>query len=254
MDRHQKILEILKEKKNVKVQDLSDALNTSTVTIRKDLKILEAKKLLFRKHGGASLEQPYVNDKPINEKEFINVKEKSAIGIEASKIISDDQYIIIASGTTVLAFAKHINPLIKTTVVTSALNVAIELLNKPNIEVLQLGGYIRQSSNSVIGHYSELILKETACSKLFLSVDGIDLDYGLTTSNALEAHLNQQMIESSKEVIVLADSSKFGKKSFGRICEIDQVDHIITDNKISKDIVEKIKSLGITITIANHED
>ncbi len=254
MDRYDKILNILKEKKKVKVKYLSDLLNTSTVTIRKDLKLLESKKLLFRVHGGASLEQPFVNDKHVNEKEFINAQEKDAIGREASKLISDDQFILIASGTTVLAFARHINPLQKITIVTSALNVATELLNKPNVEILQLGGYIRQTSYSVMGHYSELILKEIACSKLFMSVDGIDFSYGLSTSNGLEAHLNQKMIESSKEVVVLVDSSKFGKKSFGRICGLENVDHIITDKNISKDFYDKIVALGINVTISDSDE
>lgn len=253
MDRHDRILAILKEKKRVKVQYLSEMLDTSTVTIRKDLKILEANKLLFRVHGGASLEQPFVNDKHINEKEFISSKEKDAIGREAAKIIAEDQFIIIASGTTVLALARHINPLNKITIVTSALNVATELLNKPNVEILQLGGYIRQTSYSVIGHYSELILKEIACSKLFLSVDGIDLEYGLSTSNGLEAHLNQQMIEASKEVVVLVDSSKFGKKSFGRITGLEHVDHIITDKNIPEDTYKKLVDMGITVTVADFE-
>ena len=250
MDRHQKIIDILNEKKDVTVQYLSAELNISAVTIRKDLRMLENKKLLYRNHGGATLSKPFVNDSHVNVKEFINAKEKSAIGKEAARIINDDQYIIIASGTTVLAFARQINPSNRITIVTSALNVAIELVNKDNVEVLQLGGYIRKSSNSAIGHYSELILKETACSKLFLSVDGIDLDYGLSSSNALEAHLNQQMIESSEEVIVLVDSSKFGKRSFGRICGLDNVDHIITDKSISKEIADRIIDLGIKLTIA----
>jgi len=247
--RHQKILTVLEQQKTVSVNNLSKMLETSTVTIRKDLKLLESKRLLFRNHGGASLENPYVNDKSVNEKEFINAKEKDSIGREAAKTISSDQYIIIASGTTVLAMAKYINPLKNLTVVTSALNVATQLLKNPAVEVLMLGGYIRPSSNSVIGHHSEMILKETACSKLFLSIDAIDLEHGLYTSNTLEAHLNQKMIESSKEVIILADSTKFGKKSFGRICGIDQIDHIITDSNISSAIVKKVQSLGIKITV-----
>ncbi|HFA50617.1 MAG TPA: DeoR/GlpR transcriptional regulator [Bacteroidetes bacterium] len=247
--RHKQILEILKEKRQVKVKDLSESLNTSEVTIRKDLKLLETNRLLFRNHGGASLDNPYVNDRSVNEKEFIHASEKSAIGREAAKIIAKDQFIMIASGTTVLAFAKYINPLKKLTVVTSALNVAIELLKKPTVEVLQLGGYIRPSSCSVIGHYSEMILKETACSKLFLSVDGIDLDYGLSTTNTLEAHLNLKMIDSATEVVVLADSSKFGKKSFGRICGIEQVDHIFTDKNIAPEYLKKMKSLGVKVTV-----
>ncbi len=249
IERHAKILEIIKKKKQVKVQDLSKTLETSTVTIRKDLKHLESKLLLFRNHGGASLENPYVNDKSVNEKEFIHTKEKLAIGKFAAGCIEDDQFIIMASGTTLLSMANFINPVKKLTVVTSALNIAVRLLENPNIEVLQLGGYIRPNSYSVIGHYSEMILKETACSKLFLSVDGIDLDYGLTTTNALEAHLNQIMIESAKEVIALIDSSKFGKKSFGRICGLEQVDHIITDSNISEDTVKKLRLLGVNVTV-----
>lgn len=250
MDRHQIIVNILKEKKNITVQELSTILNISAVTIRKDLRLLENKNLLYRNHGGATLTKPFVNDSHVNIKEFINAECKLAIGKEASKILDDDQFIIIASGTTVIAFARQITTLNKITIVTSALNVANELLNKENIEILQLGGYIRHSSNSVIGHYSELILKETACSKLFLGVDGIDLEYGLSTSNAQEAHLNQQMIKSAEEIVVLADSSKFGKRSFGRICGLELIHHIITDNGISKEIADRIDALGIKLTIA----
>lgn len=249
--RHKKIIEILNKEKEVKVQQLSEVLDISAVTIRKDLKLLEEKRLLHRNHGGASLESPYVNDRSVIEKELINSKEKSSIGLQASKLIQDDQFIILASGTSILAMAKHIKPLRKLTVVTSALNVAMSLANNENVEVLQLGGYIRPSSHSVIGYYSEMILSETACSKLFLSVDGLDLDYGLSTTNSLEAHLNQRMIASSKEVIVLVDSTKFGKKSFGRICGLDHVDHIITDNKINIKTAEKIRSLGIDLTICD---
>lgn len=247
--RHQKILKILREEKSVKVQDLSKTLDTSMVTIRKDLKILEGKRLLFRNHGGASLESPYVHDRSVSEKEFINAADKAAVGKKAAGLIGEDQYIILASGTTVLAMAEFINPLNKLTIVTNALNVGIKLAKRDNIEVLQLGGYIRPNSYSVIGHYSEMILNETICSKLFLGVDGLDLEYGLTTSNALEAHLNQQMIKSSKEVIVLADSTKFGKKSFGRICGLEDIDCIITDSKIDSKTADKIVSTGINLII-----
>ncbi|MEN8156812.1 MAG: DeoR/GlpR family DNA-binding transcription regulator [Bacteroidota bacterium] len=249
-NRHKRIIAILEQDKQVTVQHLSKVLNTSAVTIRKDLKLLERNRLLFKTHGGASIESPYVNDQPVNEKEFINAQEKSAIGREAVKMLDNDQYIIIASGTTALEFARHINPLKKLTVVTSALNVALELLRKPTIELLMLGGYVSPSSHSVIGQYPTKILEEIACSKLFLGVDGIDLDYGLSTTNALTAHLNKQMIKSARRVIVLTDSTKFGKRSFGRICGIDQVDHIITDKNVAPDIVKKIKSMGIGITVA----
>ena len=133
--------------------------------------------------------------------------------------------------------------------ITSALNVALELVQQPQIEVIQLGGLLRKSSSTVTGPYSENILQDVFCSKLFLGVDGIDLEFGLTTTSALEAHLNRQMIAASQKIIVLADSTKFGKRGFGKICGIDQVDHIITDSGISSQTVKALETLGIKVSI-----
>jgi len=115
--------------------------------------------------------------------------------------------------------------------------------------VIQLGGMLRKSSSSVMGPYSESILKDFFCSKLFLGVDGIDLEFGLTTTNMMEAHLNRQMISVSQKTIVLTDSTKFGKRGFGKICNIDEIDHIITDSGISEHVVKQLQSLGVTVTI-----
>jgi len=112
-----------------------------------------------------------------------------------------------------------------------------------------LGGMLRKSSSSVMGAYAEDILKDFFCSKLFLGVDGIDLDYGLTTTNVMEAHLNRQMIQVSNKTIVLADSSKFGKRGFGKICDIEDVDQIITDDGISSHLVDSLEAKGIKVTI-----
>ncbi|MGS2740101.1 DeoR/GlpR family DNA-binding transcription regulator [Sinomicrobium sp. M5D2P17] len=249
MNRHKQILDKLAKEKHVEVLELSKELQTSAVTIRKDLRLLEEKGLLFRTHGGASLENPYVNDRHVHEKEKVQTEEKKAIAAAAARLVDTAESIIIASGTTVLAFARAIQPKEKLIVITSALNVAMELLRHPNIEVLQLGGYTRHSSSSVTGHYAEMILEETSCNKLFIGVDGIDLDFGLTTTDITEAHLNQKMIRSAQEVIVLADATKFGKKGFGKICELDQVDHIITDKSISPALVKKLRDQGIMVTV-----
>ena len=111
----------------------------------------------------------------------------------ATRIVQNDS-ILITSGTTVQAFSKYIKAKNKLTVITSSLHVVLRLLNDKNIEILQLSGYIRHSSASVIGNYSEYILKNVSCSKLFLGVDGIDLEYGLSTTNLEEAELNQKML------------------------------------------------------------
>tara|TARA_R110002051_G_scaffold209392_3_gene275233 strand:+ start:3297 stop:4052 length:756 start_codon:yes stop_codon:yes gene_type:complete len=249
MKRHQDILERLQEEKYVEVSDLCKSMNVSAVTIRKDLKILEEKGLLFRTHGGASLDNPYINDRSVNEKEKISVSEKNEIAEVAAQLILENDSIMIASGTTVQALARYIKPKGKLTVITSSLNVTLELIKFKEVDVLQLGGYVRHSSSSVVGNYAGYILDNISCSKLFLSVDGIDLEYGLSTTHLEEAQLNKRMLSAAQKIILLADSSKFGKKSFAKICDLDQIDEIITDKGISRPLIDKLEEKGITVTV-----
>ena len=214
-----------------------------------DLKLLEEKGLLFRTHGGASLENPYINEKGVVEKEKISVEEKNGIAQAAAKRIDENDSIMMASGTTVQAFSKFIKPKNKLTVITSSLYAVLHLINNRNIDILQLGGYVRHSSASVIGSYAAQILENVSCSKLFLGVDGIDLDYGLSTTNLEEAQLNQKMLASAQKTIVLADSSKFGKKSFAKICDFDAINEIITDNGIPTSTKKKLEEKGVKVTI-----
>jgi DeoR family transcriptional regulator of aga operon len=248
-DRHQHIITKLRKEGNVKVVDLCSELNVSSVTIRKDLKLLEDKHLLFRTHGGGTMSNPYTADKPVKEKEKIQSGEKSNIGEAAANLVEPNDCILIASGTTVLSLARNIYPKGNLTVITAALNVAMELIRHPEIEVIQLGGILRKSSSSVTGSYAEKILEDFSCSKLFLGVDGIDLEFGLTTTNMMEAQLNKKMIKASQKTIVLADSTKFGKRGFGRICGLEDIEQIITDSGISDHMVESLKGMGLEITI-----
>lgn len=248
-ERHQHILDKLKKEGSVHVLDLCESLAVSSVTIRKDLKLLEDKNLLFRTHGGATLTNPYAADRPVIEKAKIHSVEKIGIGEAAAKLIEPNDCILIASGTTVLSFARSLQPKGNLTVLTAALNVALELIHHPEIEVIQLGGLLRKSSSSVTGNYAEKILDDFSCSKLFLGVDGIDTEFGLTTTNMMEAQLNRKMIAASQKTIVLADSSKFGKRGFGKICGLEDIEQVITDSNISDHMVETLKGMGIEVTI-----
>lgn len=251
MKRHQHILEKLAQDKYLEVSELCDLLDVSAVTIRKDLRFLEQKGLLFRTHGGASLDNPYINERAVFEKEKLSVEEKNGIAQKAVELIVENDSILIASGTTVQAFSKYIKPKHKLRVITSSLHVVLQLIPYDSIEILQLGGYIRHSSASVIGSYAAQILENVSCSKLFLGVDGIHLDYGISTSSLDEAELNKLMIKATQKVIVLADSSKFGKKSFAKICPLEQVDEIITDSGITKASRKRLEELGVKITIVD---
>lgn len=249
IDRHQRIINKLAQEGSVNVLDLCTELSVSSVTIRKDLKFLEDKDLLFRTHGGATLANPYTSDRSVNEKVKIRSGEKSSIGSAAASLIQPDDCILIASGTTVLSLAKSIHPKTSLTVITAALNVALELIHHPGIEVIQLGGILRKSSSSVTGTYAEKILDDFSCSKLFLGVDGIDVEFGLTTTNMQEAQLNRKMIGAAQKTIVLADSTKFGKRGFGKICGLEDIEQVITDKGISDHMVKTLTGMGIEVTI-----
>lgn len=164
-ERHNAILELLKQRGSVPVSDLAEILKVSSVTIRKDLTLLEEKKLLFRTHGSAILINPYINDRHVSEKEKLNPEEKQAIGKKAASLISPDDTIIIASGTTMFFLAHEIVPQEHLTVITSSITVTSMLARYKNIDIIQLGGLVRNSSVSVVSEYAE------KCWKTFRAVN-----------------------------------------------------------------------------------
>ncbi|TZF82737.1 DeoR/GlpR transcriptional regulator [Pedobacter sp. BS3] len=249
-DRHQLILKKLQQEGRVNIQELSESMKVSGVTIRKDLKVLEDKNLLFRTRGGGSINNPYAIERTINEKELINAEEKQKIARAAVSVIGENDSIIIGSGTTVFELARCLHPTKHLTVITPAVKVTLELSNRPNVEVLQLGGLIRANSSSVAGSYAEQILGEISCGMLFLGVDGIDFDFGFSITNLAEATLNHKMIESAQTVVILADSSKFGRRGLGRVCGFEQVQYVITDNKVSPSAVAQLEEKGIKVIVA----
>lgn len=248
--RQAQILEILLKEEAINVTVLAELLNVSTVTIRKDLTELEQANKLYRSHGKAIIINPFSYNRSVNEKEKIAVEQKDAIGREAAKLITRDDSIIIASGTTVHALARNIKPIHRLTVVSASLTVSEILSQDENNDIVQLGGMLRHSSLSVVGQYSKQILENCSFSKLFIGVDGIDFDFGFTTTDMREAELNQQMMRAAQKVIVLADSSKFGKRGFAKIGNIEDIDIIITDAGVSQNVINLINDHGITVIIA----
>ena len=185
-ERQSIILELLIQHNSILVTDLATHLNVSSVTIRKDLTDLEREKKLYRNHGKAILIDPYIDNRNVSEKEKLYVEEKRLIGMKAASLITPKDSILIASGTTMHALARSIVPADELTVITASMEVSNILASEKNIYIIQLGGILRHSSLSVVGKYAENILADFSCSKLFIGVDGIDLDFGITTTNMME--------------------------------------------------------------------
>lgn len=245
------IVEVLIKEEAMSVSELAELLDVSSVTIRKDLNELEQAGKLYRSHGKARIINPFTLNRSVSEKEKMAPEQKDAIGREAAKLIDRDDSIIIASGTTVHALARNIKPIHRLTVVTASLQVSVILSQDESNDIIQLGGMLRHSSLSVVGQYSKSILENCSFSKLFIGVDGIDFNYGFTTTDMREAELNQQMMRAAQKVIVLADSTKFGRRGFAKIGNIEDIDMVITDSGVNPNVVKQIKEHGIEVVIAH---
>jgi len=249
-DRRAQILAQLQEKGRVEVQELSEQFHVSTVTIRNDLTYLEGKSLLYRTRGGAINQTKVAMDLALSEKARKNAELKRRIGLKAVELIQDNDTIILDSGTTTLEIARHLKKFKHLTVITHAINIATELAGIESIEVIMPGGMLRDKSFSLVGPQTEENIRNYFCDVLFLGVDGFDVDYGVSTPCVAEAQLNRVMAEIAREVIVVSDSSKFGKRSLAHILPVSKIHKVITDDGISQEDREKLISGGVNVIIA----
>ena len=248
-ERRALILEKLDSNGQVEVNSLSKELGVSEVTVRNDLSRLEGKNMLIRARGGAIKLDRVGVDFAISEKKQHNHEEKRLIGLAAAKLIEDGDTIILDSGSTTMEIAKNLQKEDSLTVITNALNVAHHLAEHTKANVIVPGGFLRKTSLSLVGATAEDSFRNYFCDKLFLAVDGFSSTHGLSTPNVEEAHLNRVMIEISKRVIVVTDSSKFQKRSFAFIAPITAVDVVVTDSGIPPGDLKKLEDAGIHVII-----
>ena len=248
-ERHKYILDNINQKGFVKVADLAEALGVTPTTIRKDLNILESRGALHRAYGSALTSSAPVLDINLNTKRLHHFAEKRRIAQRAVSLVGDNDSVIISSGSTMAVFAENLTPKGRLNVVTPAVNIAMLLGDVPGITVMQLGGILYGNSMCVTGIEAINKLSQIHCSKIFFGVDGIDAEAGITCLAMEEADLTRKMFDVCDMAIVLADSSKIGFKGFSRICQIDEIDVIVTDSGISLESKRKIESLGVRVIV-----
>ena len=246
--RHQAILDILQLQGSVSVAALAERLDVSEVTIRKDLTLLEEQKLLYRSHGRAVMITPYLGNLPLHAGEGQAVLEKRAIGKAAAALVHEHDSVLLTAGTTTLYTAKELADLKNITVISASVSAASMLSQSKGIEVVQLGGQVREKSVSTVGSFTEQMLSFFSCDLLFMGADAIDLSFGVTTSSIVEASRDRKMMDAAKKTVLLVDSSKFGKKGFSKICDCSRIDQIITDDKIPQEYFDALQELGIEVT------
>src|SRR5271169_3867015 len=248
-ERQRAILEIMRREGRVLVVDLAKQFHTSQVTIRKDLEILHVKGRVHRTHGGAlPAREGALEDPTLREKEKLHRKEKLRIAEVAARMVQEGQVAILDSGTTTTAIARALRHFQNLTIVTNAVNIAVEL-SGTSVEVILTGGILRKNSFSLVGPIAEETLRRLNADLLFLGVDGFDVHYGLSTPNLLEAKVNRVMVEVAKRTIAVCDSSKFGRRSLSLIVPPLALQEVITDRGIPKSDLRVLKQAGIEVTL-----
>ena len=250
-ERRRETLGLLEEQGRVTVEGLADRFQVSAVTIRSDLEHLASEGLLVRSHGGAILPLNPQTEYPLQIKKTLHRAEKIRIGRAAAQLIQPGQTLILDSGTTTAEVARAIK---KTntgalTVITHALNIGQELLDAPNISLIMIGGVLRHVAGSFVGPQAERMMSELHADHFFLAVDGIDPQAGPSTPDVLEALLNAVMMRAAKEVTVIADATKFGRRSLSIIGDIRSIHRVITDDRVNEEMVCQLRKIGIDVII-----
>jgi DeoR family transcriptional regulator, aga operon transcriptional repressor len=247
--RRRNLLDLVDQNGQVTVADLVKRFSISAVTVRSDLDALASIGAIVRSHGGAVRRLEATQDYPLRTKETLHHAEKVRIGKAAAELVRAGETIILDSGSTTVEIARHLKKLKlpSLTVITNALNIAAELADHAGISLMMIGGLLRPISCSFVGPQAEAMMNDFHADRLFLAVDGFDLENGPSTPDVLEAQLNNVMIRSAKEVNVVADFSKLGRRSVSKIGPFDRIRRLITDKRAAPEFTEGLRKKGIEV-------
>lgn len=249
-ERRRRIIDIVETDGHAMVNELAKQFGISAVTVRGDLEALAQVGSITRSHGGALPASMTRVDTPLHVKEIRHLVEKRRIAAAAVRLIDDGDTIILDSGSTTAEITHCIRERTwqSLTVITNALNIALELNGVVGVRVMMLGGMLRPTSYSLVGQDAEQALGRLTAERLFLGVDGIDPRVGITTPDPQEASLNALMMRIARETIVVADSSKLGQRSLSVIASVDDLNVLITDTSASPAMVEAMQQRGVKVT------
>ena len=251
-DRTEEILKELLRTGEVLVTELVSQLNVSPATVRRALRSLERKGLLRRTHGGAVpleplLYEPFRHVSSFQEQEKHRVLEKRQIGLAAAELVADGDTIAIGAGTTTTQVARSIRHRKGITIVTNAINIAMELSHRDDLKVLVTGGWVSGSWFALVGPGAIHSAGEMFVDKAFIGVDGIHVERGLTTNYPDQATIHRAMVKQARRTIVVADHHKLGVVGTALICPITDVHALITDRAAPEEAIAPFSAAGVEV-------
>lgn len=248
-ERQNEIVRRLKERQSVRIGDLTKIFNVTRETVRRDIYELEKQGIVKKVHGGAVLNKASA-ETPYSLRSVSRTGQKEAIARKAADFVEDGDTLYIDLGTTTLLFAGELRSKQHITVITNALQVAIELSRHPSAKVILCGGELRPSELSLSGPTAIKGVEDFFVDKAFVGAGGISVVHGVTDYHVGEAEMRRTMLKKAKENFILVDASKFNVAAFTKVCGIDTVDNIITDQAVPEIEIALFKEQGLDLILA----
>jgi DeoR family transcriptional regulator of aga operon len=245
--RRSRIVDLAKSNGAVRSSELSAFFDVSVVTIRQDLGVLVKRGLLARTYGGAVAVDAQKSDTAFQVRQAHNAEQKQQIGEFAASLVQPGETILVDAGTTTIEIAKRLPENVDVTVVTCAVNVALEAVQRQGVNVILCGGILNAKTLAVTGHHVERTLAELHADRLFLATYAVNLEKGLCERNFQGASLKRALIHSAREVNVVCDSTKFSCVAPIVTAPLSAVHRIITDSGITGEDFEKLTQRGISV-------
>ena len=249
-DRQLQILQLVERQQRISVADICVTFDVSEATARRDLETLAGQGKVQRVHGGAIALTEAPPESPILQRDREQSDEKARIGQAAAALVHSGDTVFLGSGTTVLEVARALRARSTLTVITNSLPVVNVFAGLENIEVICLGGMLRDSELSFIGHITEQALAEVRADKVFIGTRAISLEHGLTHEYLPETMTDRAILKAGQEIIVVADHTKFGRAAAVLLAPLDSLHTIVTDGQTQQDFISAVQEKGIRVITA----
>ena len=250
-DRQIQILQYLTKFESREVSQLSELLQVSASTVRRELTIMEKSGLLEREHGLARLPAPIRYELPFEKRAAQQVEAKRKIAATASNLVKPGQVVGLSGGTTSTELARHLRTIENITIVTNALNIALELQRQLRKRVVVIGGIMNQDSYDLVGDLAVQGLRNIHLDIAFQGVSGIDLKFGFSVADEPDAVVARALMDATDQMVVMADHTKIGKAVFARFCPLTEIDLLITDDGIDVSQRADIENTGLQVLVAD---
>ncbi|MGC8856495.1 MAG: DeoR/GlpR family DNA-binding transcription regulator [Anaerolineae bacterium] len=249
-ERQNQILQLLARDQRISVAKICETFDVSESTARRDLEVLAEQGKLQRVHGGAIALRQAPPEAPILQREREQAAEKIRIGLAAAALVQDGETVFLGSGSTVLDAARALRIKNNLTVITNSLPVINTLAGLPNITLICLGGQLRESELSFIGHIAEQALTEVRADKVLLGIRAISLEHGLTNDYLPETMTDRAILRVGREVILLADHTKLGRVAPAFLAPLESIHTLVTDSAASPDFLDALRERGLRVVTA----